>query len=434
MKPMNAMKKLIALVAMLAMPLAEAAVKIEHWVAPTGARVYFVETRALPIVDVQVDFAAGAAHDPAGKSGLAQLTRGLMDLGAGDMDESAIAERLADLGARLGGGADTDRASVSLRTLADADKRSAAFDILRRVIAEPRFPEAVFERERARTLAALRESLTRPETIASRAFWSGLYGEHPYGAQPTGASLTSLTLDDLRAFHAAHYVARAAAVTIVGALSRAEAEALAVQLTEALPAGEALPPLPDPALPKAAELRLPHPAAQAHIHVGLPALKRGDPDFYALTVGNYTLGGGGFVSRLMKEVRDKRGFAYSVYSYFAPMQVAGPFQIGLQTKRSQAADALKVTRDVLQQFLAEGPSESELAAAKANIVGSFPLRLDSNRKILDNVATIGFFGLPLDYLDTYADKVRQVSVADVRAAFARHVRPEHLVTVVVAGD
>ena len=230
MKPMNAMKKLVAVAVVLTIPLAEAAVKIEHWVAPTGARVYFVETRALPIIDVQVDFSAGAARDPAGKSGLAQLTRGLMDLGAGDLDESAIAERLADLGARLGGGADTDRASVSLRTLADTDKRGPAFDILRRVIAEPRFPEAVFERERTRTLAALRESLTRPETIASRAFWSSLYGAHPYGMQPTAESLTAIGLDDLRAFHAAHYVARSAAVTIVGALSRAEAEALALQL------------------------------------------------------------------------------------------------------------------------------------------------------------------------------------------------------------
>ncbi|MCK6406604.1 MAG: insulinase family protein [Rhodocyclaceae bacterium] len=431
---MNTIKRFLALVLLLATPLTHAAVKIEHWVSPSGARVYFVETRTLPIIDVQVDFAAGAARDPVDRAGLAQLTRGLMDLGAGDMDESAIAERLADLGARLGGGADTDRASVSLRTLADADKRAAAFEIMRQVIAEPRFPGEVFERERARTLAALREALTRPETIASRAFWSGLYGTHPYGSQPTAESLSAISVDDLRSFHATHYVARAAAVTIVGALSRREAEALAQQLTAALPAGEKLPATAEVSLPKFAEVHLPHPAAQAHIHLGLPALKRGDPDFYALIVGNYTLGGGGFVSRLMKEVRDKRGFAYSVYSYFAPMQVAGPFQIGLQTKRAQAGDALKVTREVLQQFLAEGPSEAELAAAKANIVGSFPLRLDSNRKILDNVATIGFFSMPLDYLDTYAEKVRQVTAADVRAAFARHVRPENLVTVVVAGD
>lgn len=431
---MQNLKFLFAAVAILAAPLAAAAVKIEHWTASTGARVFFVETRALPIVDVQVDFSAGAARDPAGKAGLAQLTRGLMDLGAAGMDESAISERLADLGARLGGGADTDRASVSLRTLADADKRAAAFSIMRAVIAEPRFPGAIFERERTRTLAALRESLTRPETLASRAFWSSLYGTHPYGVQPTAESLAAISVDDLKDFHAAHYVARSAVVTIVGALSRSEAEALAVFLTEALPSGEALPPIAAPAMPRPGEVRVAHHAAQAHIQIGQPALKRGDPDFYALQVGNYTLGGGGFVSRLMKEVRDKRGFAYSVYSYFAPMQEAGPFQIGLQTKRTQAGEALQVTRDVLRQFLAEGPSEAELAAAKANIIGSFPLRLDTNRKILDNVAVIGFFGLPLDYLDAYAENVRKVTAADVRAAFARHVSTDTLVTVVVAGD
>ncbi|HEX5803370.1 MAG TPA: pitrilysin family protein [Azospira sp.] len=428
-------QKILLAVGLLAvLQVAEAGVRIERWQAATGARVYFVESRALPIVDVQVDFAAGAAADPADKSGLAQLTRGMMDLGAGGLDENEVAMKLADLGARLGGGADTDRASVSLRTLAMPDKRTPAFAILRSVLAEPRFDEAVFARERARTLASLRESLTRPETIAGRAFWSALYGDHPYGRQPTVDSLGRIAIDDLRAFHAARYTARSAVVTIVGALSRAEAEALAQTLTEALPAGEAQPAAPVVTLPAAGEQRLEHPAAQAHIHLGLPALKRGDPDFYALMVGNYTLGGGGFVSRLMKEVRDKRGFAYSVYSYFAPMKEAGPFQIGLQTKRAQARDALKVTRDVLDQFLAEGPSEDELRAAQANIVGSFPLRLDSNRKILDNVAAIAFYELPLDYLDTYAAKIRAVTAADVRAAFARHVRPENLMTVVVAGD
>lgn len=434
MKTMMKQKLLLALGLFAAVHAAEAGVRIEHWQAPSGARVYFVESRALPIVDVQVDFSAGAARDPADKSGLAQLTRGLMDLGAGGMDENEVATKLADLGARLSGGADTDRAGVGLRTLAEPATRAAAFAILRAVIAEPRFDADVFERERARTVAALRESLTRPETIASRAFWSALYGEHPYGRQPTAESLGRIALDDLRDFHAAHYTARSAVVSIVGALDRAEAEALAQQLTEALPAGEAPSPIPSPVLPAAGEVRLPHPAAQAHVYLGLPALQRGDPDFYALMVGNYSLGGGGFVSRLMKEVRDKRGFAYSVYSFFAPMQAPGPFQIGLQTRREQAGEALQVTRDVLARFLAEGPGEDELAAAKANIVGSFPLRLDSNRKILDNVAAIAFYGLPLDYLDTYADKVRQVTAADVRAAFARHVKPGHLVTVVVAGD
>ena len=136
----------------------------------------------------------------------------------------------------------------------------------------------------------------------------------------------------------------------------------------------------------------------------------------------------------MKEVRDKRGYAYSVYSYFAPLRQAGPFQIGLQTKRSQARDALAVSRSVLETFLKEGPTADELTAAKANLTGSFPLRLDSNKKILDNVANIGFNGLPLDYLDRYQANIQAVTAEDVKRVFAKYVQPAHLVTVLVAAD
>lgn len=413
---------------------AEAGPKIEHWIAPSGARVFFVENHALPILDVQVDFAAGTAYEPAGKSGVVAATHGLLDLGVDGLDETQIASRLADLGANLSGGVEMDRASTSLRTLATADKRVPAVDILRAVLVSPQFPAAVFEREKARTIAALKESLTRPESIAARAFWSAMYPAHPYGRQTTPESMAKVERADLLAFYQAYYTAARASVTIVGDLSRTEAEALAQHLTEALPNGGGALSVAEPQLPAAVEQRIAHPAAQAHLLIGMPAVRRGDPDFFPLLVGNYSLGGGGFVSRLMKEIRDKRGLAYSVYSYFQPMAKPGPFQIGLQTKKAQADDALRLTREVLAGFLAAGPSESELKAAKQNLVGSFPLRLDSNHKILENVAVIGFYGLPLDYLDRYAANVEKVTVADIRAAFARHVKTENLVTVVVAGE
>ena len=165
----------------------------------------------------------------------------------------------------------------------------------------------------------------------------------------------------------------------------------------------------------------------------MPVLKRGDPDFFPLVVGNYVLGGGGFVSRLMKEVREKRGFAYSVYSYFQPQQEAGPFQIGLQTKNEQTDEALKVARETLGSFLKQGPTEDELKGAKQNITDGFVLRLDSNRKILDQVAVIAFYQLPLTYLDDYTKQVEKVTAQQVREAFARRVRPDDLVTVVVGG-
>jgi len=431
---MKLFKLLAGLCLCLAGQVVEAGPKIENWVAPSGARVFFVENHTLPILDVEIDFAAGTAYDPPAKAGAASLTRGLLDLGVEGLDETQIASRLADLGAQLSGGIDMDRASISLRTLSAPDKRVPALDILRAVLVSPRFPAEVFERERARTVAALKDALTRPETIASQAFWRAMYPGHPYGRQSTPESVSALARDELPAFYRMHYTAQRATLAIVGDLSRADAEALAQQLTSALPSGAGTAPLAVPQLPVAAEQRIAHPAAQAHLLIGLPAVKRGDPDFFPLLVGNYSLGGGGFVSRLMKEVRDRRGLAYSVYSYFLPLAQPGPFQIGLQTKKAQANDALKLTRDVLAGFLAEGPSASELKAAKQNLVGSFPLRLDSNKKILENVAVIGFYGLPLDYLDRYAENIEKVTVAEIKAAFSRHVQPGHLVTVVVAGE
>ena len=423
-----------AWVALAVAPLAQAAPVIQHWQTANGARVYFVESRALPIVDVQVDFAAGSAYDPQAKAGLATLTRGVLDLGAGELDENAIAGRLADLGAQLGGGADLDRASVSLRTLADETKREPALAILRSVLQAPRFAPDIIERELARRAAALKDALTRPDTLAVRAFWSALYPEHPYGRHATPESLAGLTRADVQAFYATHYRAERATVTLVGDLSRAQAEAIATRLVEALPSGVPAAALPVPQGYVAGETRIVHPSAQAHVYLGLPAIQRGDPDFFPLMVGNYSLGGGGFVSRLMKEVREKRGYAYSVYSSFSPLAQPGPFQIGLQTKKAQANEALELSREVLARFVAEGPSDAEIKAAKQNLIGSFPLRLDSNYKILDNVAAIGFYGLPLDYLDRYAENVEKVTADEIRAAFARHVRLEQLVTVVVGGE
>jgi zinc protease len=429
------LKKLLTVaITLLIAQSALAGVKIEHWVSPSGARVYFIESRVLPMLDVQVDFAAGSMFDPTGKSGLAALTRGELDLGAAGRDETAIAEQLADIGANLGGGADTDRASVALRTLSAKDKREPALEILRDVLHKPLFDAAIFEREKARTIAGLKEAMTRPDSIAGKAFWVAMYPSHPYGQQASPESVAALNRDDLAAFHSRYYVAANASITLVGDISRGEAENIAESIALGLPKGEAASLPPAPAPPKGSVTKLPHPASQAHIYIGLPAIERGNPDYFPLLVGNYTLGGGGFVSRLMKEVRDKRGYAYSVYSYFAPLKQTGPFQIGLQTKRSQAKDAIKVARDVLGGYLKEGPSEEELTAAKANLTGSFPLRLDSNKKLLDNTAAIGFYGLPLDYLDQYQAKVQAVTADEIKQAFARRVRPADLITVTVAAD
>lgn len=423
----------LTLATLIASP-ARAGLTIQNWTTPGGARVFFVESRALPIVDIEVDFRAAGTEVPAGKAGLAGLTRGLLDAGAGSLDEDAIANRTADLGAQFGGGADMDRASLTLRTLSSATERDGAVDLLATMIAQPTYPAAAVEREKARLIASLKDAETQPDAILSRRFAAAVFGDHPYGRSSTVETVMGIGRDDLVDFHRRYYTAARATVSIVGDVSRAEAEAIANRLVADLPAGEPAPAGVDAALPARQVIRVPNPSAQAHIAVGQPGIRRGDPDFFPLFVGNYILGGGGFVSRLTSEVREKRGYAYSVYSYFIPQRTIGSFQIGLQTKGSQTDAALKVVDTTLDTFLAKGPTEAELQAAKDNLINGFALRLDSNRKMLDQVATIGSYGLPLDYLDTWRDKVRAVTVAQIRDAFRRHISPDHLVTVIVGGD
>ena len=249
-------------------------------------------------------------------------------------------------------------------------------------------------------------------------------------------SVQRLARQDLVEFHRRHYLAGRAVVALVGDLTREEAERIAEQVTSGLPrdGGAELNVPAVPPLPGAQTKLIPHPATQSHILIGAPGISRHDPDYFALVVGNHILGGGGFVSRLTEEVRTKRGLAYSAYSYFSPLLVRGPFQIGMQTQREQSQKALDIVRATLREFVARGPTEDELVAAKKNIIGGFPLRIDSNRDIHGYLAIIGFYRLQLTYLDDYVKNVEKVTVADIRDAFSRRIDPDRMVTVVVAGE
>ncbi len=408
---------------------------IQNWQTSSGARVYFVENHQLPMLDVSINFAAGSGRDTPAISGLANLTRHMLSLGADGLSEDEIAEKLADVGAELGGHIDRDRAGITLRTLSNARERGQALDIMSRMVQKPEFPEKVLDREKMRLVAMLKEAATKPESIAERAFYSLLYGSHPYALRTSGEvdSIESLKRDNLVNFYRAYYTANDAVVAIIGDVNRETAQEIAEKLTAKLPEEAAsLPALPQVTLPLQAQNReIPHPATQSHILLGYPGMKRDDPDYFALLVGNYILGGGGFSSRFVEQVRQKRGLAYSVYSYFEPLQQKGPFQVGLQTKKEQADEALKVVRETLRNFIAKGPTERELTAAKQNLVGGFPLRIDSNRKILEYLSIIGFYRLPLTYLDDFVPRVEKVTVAQIKSAFQRRIDPDNMVTVIV---
>lgn len=416
---------------------------IQHWTEPSGAKVYLVESPVIPMVDVQIDFDAGTRRDPAGQSGLAtavaaMASKGVKALGAEPaLDENGLGEAWADLGASFEAGADNDALHYTLRSLTDPPLLDKAARLAARQIGEPSFPADVWPRDRARWSASLKESLTRPSTVAAHAFGAAVYGSHPYGTRTTEETLARINVADMQAFHTQHIAACRAKVSIVGAVSRAQAQALVATLLSRLPATTGCAPLPPvgeiSALAAPVEQNIPFASAQAHVLIGQPGFQRRDPDFVALLVGNHILGGGGFVSRLTNEVREKRGLSYSVYSYFAAGLHAGAFTVGLQTRPDQAREAVKVSRDVIARFVAEGPTEAELRAAKDNLIGGFALRIDSNKKLLGNVANIAWNELPLDYLDQWTKKVEALTVADVRAAMARKLQPERMVTVVVGG-
>ncbi|MEQ8288533.1 MAG: pitrilysin family protein [Gammaproteobacteria bacterium] len=407
--------------------------EIQTWETSNGVPVYYVHAPELPMVDIQVVFDAGSSRD-GDKPGLAMLTTGLLSQGAGGKDADAISNGFESLGAVYGADTGYDSSSVSLRSLTEEDLLTSALANLELVMTQPDFPKEALERRRSRTLIGLRSKQQSPGALAQDAFMEAVYNAHPYArpSEGTEESIKAISREDVVGFFKQYFVASNAMVAMVGAVDRARAEAIAEQLTSVLPKGEKPEALPGVSmLDESSKVFIEHPSAQTHILVGQPGITRDDPDYFPLYVGNHILGGGGMVSRLFEEVREKRGLSYSAYSYFSPMRFKGPFIAGLQTKTEQADEALSVLFDNIRQFIDKGPTAEELDASKKNITGGYPLRIDSNGKILSYVTVIGFYGLPLDYLEDFNDKVNAVTVEEIRDAFKRRVLPDKLVTVMV---
>lgn len=428
--------KWLAIVLLFLTQYAGAAAKIEHWQTEQGSRVYYVYADGgLPMVDIRVTFDAGSARD-GDQYGLASITSAMLDAGAGSWSADQIAERFESVGAQFGTGASLDMAWLSLRTLTDPPLYNKAVETLRTILTEPSFNEADFQRKKRRILAALKHREESPGALASIAFYKALYREHPY-AHPSAGEIETVAgfeASDLEAFFNRYYVASNAIVVIVGDLSRQKAEQLATSLVEGLDEGEKPEPIPQlTPYQQGGKQHIDFPSTQTHVLSGLPGTHRKDADYFPLYVGNHILGGSGLVSQLFEEVREKRGLAYSAYSYFSPLFRQGPFTMGLQTRNDQTDEAVSVMTKTLTDFIEKGPSEAALVAAKKNITGGFVLRFDTNRKLTEYVNMIGFYQLPLDYLETFPAKVEAVTAAQIKDAFQRRVRPELLQTVTVGG-
>ncbi len=405
-------------------------VRIESWTTPNGARALFVHAPEIPMLDVRVVFDAGAARDGE-LPGLAKLTSAMLtEAGVSDVD--AIARHFEGLGANINTGSYRDMAVVSLRTLSDPQYRKPALTLFYDVVSQPTFPSNSLDRLRQRMLLGLQQEKQSPGALAQKAFYRGLYQEQPYGIPPNGteSSLTLISTEDLRRFHQRYYVASNMVVAMIGDIDRTQAEMIALQLDKQLPVGEPAPPLPTTQpLDNARQEHVEFPSSQTHILVGGLGVKRGDPDWFALTVGNEILGAGGFTSRLNQIIRQDNGLAYSVYSHFIPMASEGPFLINLQTRNDQADQALDLLNNTLQRFVSEGPTAEELEAAKRHMLGNFPLQTASNSNIVSYLGMIGFYDLPLDYLDTYIGNIEKVDAEAIKQAFERVVQPKALLTV-----
>lgn len=406
--------------------LAWAAAPIEHWSSPTGAQVYYSYAGNLPMVDIQMSWDAGSRRDPAGAAGTATAVAHMLEKGVladgqqPALDAYALADAWADLAAQSRISAGQDSWSVSLRSLSQADIVQAALALLARQLTQPSLTPEVWQVERSKMQATLAEAATQPAYLARRAFDAQLYGQHPYGVSPSSASLQAIEPDLMRHFLRQHITACQAKVSIVGAISRAQAEQWLADFLAQLPQDcPTLPALPAVADAPAHQQHLVHPAAQTQILLGQIAIARQDSDFFPFLLGNHILGGGGFASLLMQRVREDHGLAYGVYSSFTPGRDRGAFEVVLQTRPDQAQRATELSLSVLEQFIQDGPTAAQLQAAKDNLIGSFPARMDSNAKLLGMVSNIAWNDLPLDYLETWTARIASVTAADIRRAFGR---------------
>ena len=408
---------------------------IQHWETPNGVRVYFVPVPSLPMVDIQISLDAGSARDGT-KGGLATITSSLLSEGTPTLNADQIAENFENVGAIYSAQAQRDMAALNLRTLSDPEQLVPAVENLAAILKAPSFPEQNFKRIQKNMLSALKQQQQKPDTIATKAFFNTVYANQPYSnwVYGTEESVKTLQVEDAKAFYKKFYVAKNMVITLVGDLSEKNANTIVKTLTKDLIEGEKAEMLPKvKPLAKKITKKIEFPSTQTHIMMGEAVLKRDDPDYYPLAVGNHILGGNGSVTRIFNIIRNQNGLAYSAYSVLVPMHVAGPFIIGCQTRNDQADKALQLLEQLLAEFIKNGPTQKELEQAKQNLLGGFPLKFDSNHAITSYVSILGFYGLPLNYFDQYKPTIEKITIEDIKSAFQRKISPTDLAIILVGG-
>lgn len=399
--------------------------EIHHWTSPEGTKVVFAPLPELPIVDIHVVFAAGSAYDGE-KFGRAQLVQQLMAQDTREMTGDEIHEAFESVGALFDVGVGQDGMDMSLRSLTDPEYFKPALKTFKEILAHTSFTQPVFDREKQSLLTAINSDKQNPRAVISDAYYQALYGSHPYAhpVEGTAESISALTLQDVQAFHSQHLVKENAIIAIAGDLSLTQAKKIAEQLIEAMPSGEAAPAIAALAQMSPSAQSVKFPSSQTHLMMGLPALAKGNPDFFALSVGNQILGVTPLVNRLFQKVREQEGLVYNISSNLITLKQPGPFTIYLQSRAEEASKAENLVQELLKNYLENGPTEAELQAAKDNLSGQFALGLSNNAAISAHIATLAFYQLPMDYQDHYQENINAVTLDEVKNVFNRYIVPE----------
>jgi zinc protease len=431
---MGAPLRLLAAVALILMAPPALALEVQRVLSPGGVEAWLVTDRSNPIISVSFAFRGGAALDPAGKEGLANMVSGLIDEGAGDLDSQAFQGRLEDMAIRLGFEAGRDTFSGSLRTL--TENRDSAFRLLALALTKPRFDSEPVTRVKGQIQAHLRQDAENPNSIARRTLSRTLFPGHPYGRPVRGnkESVSAIVVDDLNGFVKRRLARDNLVIGVVGDIDAADLAPLLDSVFGGLPTTSAPGRVADTtARSNGATIVIRKPVPQSAVLFAQAGLKRNDPDYYSATVVNHILGGGGFTSRLYDQVREKRGLAYSVYSALYPLDHAALILGAAGTANESVLETLTLIRELWRDMGRNGVTEQELADAKTYITGSFPLRFTSNGAIASILIGMQLENLGIDYLDRRNSFIEAVTIEDANRV-ARRLYDADTLTVVVVGE
>ena len=412
---------------------AQAKLDIKHWTTPEGAKVFFAQTKGLPILDIQLNFDAAASRD-GDQFGLASLTSALLGTATQYHNEEQIINAFEAVGAQFSNSSLKDMSIVSMRTLTRQSILKKSLDIFTEVIAQPSFEQTYLTREKRQTLRAIEAAKQSPASVASLAFDKAVFVDHPYAHAKIGTqeTISQISLKDIKHHYQQYYVAKNLTIALVGDISKAQAKQIARQISHGLNIGEkakvnsiVLP------LEQLKNIHIEFPSKQTHLLIGQAGINRSHPDYYPLYLGNHIFGGSGLTSILSDEIREKKGLAYSAYSYFTKMQSNGFFMMRMQTKNSQTEEAKKIAIRTLEYFITQPMAQQQLQDGKDNIIGGFALETASNANILTYLSIIGFYNLPLDYLSGFTDKIKDISAEDIQKSYERLIDMDKLIVLSV---